>query len=589
MPDWSYHGIFKPVLTKLPANLSREFIHRGISAVASLPFGPHLINFLGREECSPRLKRKINGIEFANPVGLSGKLDPLLTGTSAFTHLGFGMIEVGPVTIQPSKEAYYPHASHKEGFIQFSDPLETIGLDRTLGRLSKVRKKQPFFMHLSGTPQEISRMTEELDKYADGFIIDGDDFFSAINMDKPIFIANPTLELLAKLNLDIISGIVVEEEEFHTLLSTVRSFKKAFPNLSIITSGGVHEPDQAISLLKARADIILLSAGYVFSGPGLTKRINEAVLDDLKLPPPPTHWKPYWYFGLFIFIGGLLALIFSLTSVILPYDEKYLGMKRDSIDGFNDLIVKFMAHDRMTLAGTMISGGIVYMQLSYHGVKRGLLWAKQSIDFAGITGFLGIFLFIGYGYFDWLHLLFWLTLLPFFILGRHHTKGMNGTPSSGNRKNHTIWLQSLYGQLAFIVLGFSFILGGLVISYFGVTSVFVPTDLVYLCMPTETLNEFNRALIPVIAHDRAGFGSALLSVGLLVVTLSLWGFQQGNKWVWWTMLIGGLPAFIAGVYIHYAIGYTAFIHLLPAYIAIGLYIFGLLKTYHFLHKNHDEL
>ncbi|WRP08644.1 hypothetical protein U9J35_10935 [Rossellomorea aquimaris] len=70
-------------------------------------------------------------------------------------------------------------------------------------------------------------------------------------------------------------------------------------------------------------------------------------------------------------------------------------------------------------------------------------------------------------------------------------------------------MQSLYGQLAFVVLGFSFVLGGLVISYYGVTSVFVPTDLLYLCMPPEILHEFNQNLIPVIAHDRAGFGSAL--------------------------------------------------------------------------------
>lgn len=589
MPDWSYHGIFKPALSKLPAYMSREFIHRGMSTIASLPLGPNIIHFLGREECSPKLNKQIKGIEFSNPVGLSGKIDPLLTGTSAFVHLGFGFLEIGPVTLQASTEHSYPVADHRKERILFPDPLESIGIDRTLKKLSKVRKKQPLLIRLSGTPTELSIMMNRLNVFADGYIVEGDEIHPTFHSAKPIFISNPTLELLYKLNIENISGIVVEGDEFNTLLSTVRTYKKAIPFLPIIISGGVHEPSQALSLLSAGADLLLLSDGYVFSGPGLTKRINEALLEDMSEQlPPQKGWLSYWYFGLFIFLGGLLAFLFSLTSVILPYDEHYLGMEKESIAGFNDRIVKFMAHDRMTLAGTMISGGIVYMQLSFHGVRRGLLWAKQSIDIAAITGFLGIFLFIGYGYFDWLHLLFWLILLPFYVYGWIHTRWIKGTPSSRNRRNHTIWMQSLYGQLAFVVLGFSFVLGGLVISYFGVTSVFVPTDLLYLCMPPEILHEFNQNLIPVIAHDRAGFGSALLSVGLLVLTLSLWGYQQGNKWVWRTLLIGGLPAFISGIYIHFAIGYTSFTHLLPAYFAICLFLIGLVKTYSFFYKDRDD-
>ncbi|PFA67701.1 dihydroorotate dehydrogenase [Bacillus sp. AFS015802] len=591
MPDWSYHGIFKPVLSKLPAYISREFIHRGMSTVASLPLGSHMIQFLGREECSPYLKRQIKGIEFANPVGLSGKIDPLLTGTPAFTHLGFGLMEIGPVMLHSNRDASHPIVNHNEKRIHFSDPPESLGLERILHKLRKIRKKQPLIIRLSGTAQEMIEMMGQLDRFADGYIIDSDEIHPDIHSDKPIFISNPTLEFLHHPYVDEMSGIVVEADEFNSLLSTVRTYKKAMPALSIITTGGVHEPGQALSLLYAGADLILLAEGYVFSGPGLTKRINEASLDDANVPlsTPQKGWKSYWYFGLLIFMGGLLALLFSLTTVILPYDEYYLGMPRESITLFNERIVNFMAHDRMTLAGTMISGGIVYMQLAFHGVKKGLLWARQSIDIAAITGFMGIFLFIGYGYFDWLHLLFWLILIPFYGHGWIHTRKIRGTPTSGNRRNHKDWLHSLYGQLAFVVLGLSFVLGGLVISYFGVTSVFVPTDLLYLCMPKGVLQEFNQNLIPVIAHDRAGFGSALLSVGLLVLTLSLWGFQQGNKWVWWTMLIGGLPAFIAGIYIHFAIGYTSFLHLLPAYLAIGLYLFGLVKTYPFFHKSSDKV
>lgn len=85
-----------------------------------------------------------------------------------------------------------------------------------------------------------------------------------------------------------------------------------------------------------------------------------------------------------------------------------------------------------------------------------------------------------------------------------------------------------------------------------------------------------------IAHDRAGFGSALLSVGLLVLMLSLWGFRKGESWVWNTLAIGALPAFIAGIGTHFYIGYTIFIHLLPVYFLVILYFLGLVLSYPFL-------
>jgi dihydroorotate dehydrogenase len=230
----------------------------------------------------------------------------------------------------------------------------------------------------------------------------------------------------------------------------------------------------------------------------------------------------------------------------------------------------------MTLAGTMISGGFIYMQLARYGIRTGQHWARKAVNIAGITGFLGILLFIGYGYFDWLHGLFWAILLPLFITGYVKSKHAIHSPRSSNLFNHLSWKRSLIGQLCFIILGLSLVVGGIVISLIGATSVFVPTDLTYLCLSSEAINEFNNRLIPVIAHDRAGFGSALLSVGLLVLMLALWGIREGERWIWWTFLIGALPAFLSGLVTHFVIGYTDFVHLLPAYITVILYLFGVL-------------
>lgn len=589
MPDWSYHGIFRPVLNRIPPIYAREFIHRGMNMIASLPFGAggHIINFLGREEGSPLLEKKHMNISFKNPVGLSGILDPNLSGTRAFSNLGFGFLEIGPVTWEPTENKEAPIVQQDTQTIYF--PKESAGFQATLEKLKKIPPKQPFLIRLQGSHNEIKVMAEGLEPFAAGFIVETSELMDIAFTNKPVLFSVKNIYSLSLTRLSPFSGIIVEETNgFEKLKQDIVQLKSLGWKKPIISSGGILEPDHALELAEVGTDLMMVKEGYVFSGPGLTKRIKEAFLDKEESSVPSQEgWFSYWLFGFFILAGGVLALLFSITSIILPYDEHFLRMKKEEIWMFNERIMLFMAHDRMTLAGTMISGGIVYMQLAKHGVRKGLKWAKQAIDFAAIVGFLGIFAFIGYGYFDWLHLLFWLILLPFYLHGYMKTKQISGTPSSPNRHNHKSWRVGIYGQLAFVLLGFSFVMGGLIISSIGVSSVFVSTDIQYICMPPEMLDSFNQKLIPVLAHDRAGFGSALLSVGLLVLTLSLWGFQQGNQWVWWTFLIGGLPAFISGIYIHFAIGYTTFIHLLPAYFALGLYIAGLLLSYRFLHKKRD--
>lgn len=596
MPDWSYQLLFKPILRHLTSYQSREFIHRGMNIIASIPEGHRLIHFLGREESSELIKKEIQHVIYENPVGLSGKIDPLLSGSKAFSNLGFGFIEIGPVTKEPIMNPSLPKVDWHKQQIEFSTDYESIGLEKTIQKLKKWKPKQPIWARLDGSIADQQLVITRLKPYVTAFVTSNPNF--PINTTHPVYFSVP-VNHVRELSLSHIqstfSGIVIDEplgisgdRHLRDLLDSIHYLKTHGFTLPIITTGGIYEPADALALLDAGAKLVLLSEGYVFSGPGLTKRITESLLHQLQ-PDPPLHpgWFWYWLFGLSILIGGVIALLFSLTTIILPYDEQFLGMQREDILLFNERILYFMAHDRMTLAGTMISGGIVYMALARYGVRKQILWAKQSIDLGAILGFLGIFLFIGYGYFDWLHLVFWLILLPIYLIGFRKTKHLKGTPTSLNRRNHQVWEHSLIGQLAFIILGFSFVLGGIVISFIGITNVFVSTDILYICMPPEMLDTFNDKLISVIAHDRAGFGSALLSVGLLVLTISLWGFQQGNKWVWWTLLIGGIPAFFAGIWIHFAIGYTTFIHLLPAYFALCLFFIGLVMTYRFFHMEKD--
>ena len=605
MPDWSYHPLFKPWLSILPGNAGREFIHSGMSTLSQLPGGRPLIEFLGHMAPSEKLTRNLFGLHFVSPVGLSGKIDPKLSGFKAFPNLGFGAIEVGPITKYPRQPETAASLSKTKSALILPEHPETIGHIATKNKLTKSRTV-PILIRL----EEPLIIAEHLRDVGDAFIIELDLIRSIDDLthiktvleNKPVLLAIrhcSVAENLLKLKAasQIADGLMIEEDyilsagkrilplqQTEGMVHALNMIKNEI-NIPVITSGGVSEPTDALALFDSGAELVFLSGGYVASGPGLPKRINEALLDDQeneeKVLP---GWIWYWLFGLFILLGGAVVLFFSLTKVILSYDEAFMQMTRLELMAYNPNLYNFMSHDRMTLAGTMISGGFIYMQLARHGIRCGIHWARKAFNIGAITGFLGILLFLGFGYFDWLHGLFWLLLLPFYIIGFIKTSSANQSPSSKNRTNNSSWKKAVYGQLLFVILGFSFVLGGLVISTIGATYVFVDTDLNYICMTPDQLNALNEKLIPVIAHDRAGFGSALFSVGLLVLTLSLWGFHEGASWVWRTFLIGGMPAFAAGILTHLYIGYIDFIHLLPAYFALALYIGGLLLTKDFFKK-----
>lgn len=610
LPDWSYHTVFKPALTRLPDSYGREFIHRGMSLISTIPGGSSLIKNLGHTEPSQKLETTIFGLTISNPVGLSGKIDPQLTGSKAFGNLGLGFLEIGPVSTRPI-ESSSPRFTEARDNLVYSYPLESLGIEETVSKLKELKTfKKPLFIRIgtTGSCEETSSLVDTLFDYGDAFILEEKFSDKDLETIKKSVKSKPLCFSFSHQHLDIdylsklvgkkyIDGIMIEEQaidmgsgqlfplvQVDNLSKTIQDIK-VMTDLPVVVSGGILEPKDALTLFQSGADLVMLSSGYVFSGPGLPKRINEALMS-VKGQERTEYggWIWHWLFGLIMLLGGLLALLISMTVIVLPYDEAFLQLTREQLMTINPNIIRFMQHDRMTLAGTMISGGFLYMQIAHYGVRYGMYWAKKAIHIAGVVGFLGILLFIGFGYFDWLHGLLWLMLLPFFWMGYRTTRNFSEHPASSNRTNHSAWKKGLWGQFAFVILGVSFILGGFVISTIGVSGVFVPTDLTYICMSPEQLNEINERLIPVIAHDRAGLGSSLISVGLLVLMLSLWGFQQGRKWVWYTFLIGGIPAFSAGIVIHFAIGYTSFVHILPAYFALLLFVIGLFFSKDFFLK-----
>ncbi len=606
MPDWSYHPLKKLILNKMSPKTSRECIHVSMNTIASVPGGRNLIDFLGHMKPPPEFQKTIHHTSFLSPIGLSGMIDPNLSGMKAFQELSFGFLEIGPIVLDEPLIQGEP--IRKNSRILFPENHEKVSLKRAINKLTITKLRIPVFARIDAGVKghEWDLILQHLTPFVDAFIATEEQIRTHLKQGKlnsRTFYTSFSADVSEKIDIETLKrnpsfgGIVlhaphhIEEGYWHDamhanerLTKVVQQMKDTHPDITVITSGGVETPEEAHSLFQAGADLLMLTDGYIKAGPGLPKRIYERLLCNESKPNINQGWFWSLLFGLSILAGGMIALYFAFTSIILPYDESFIGLTKAELSLINPLILSFMSHDRMALAGTMISGGILYIQLARHGIKYSLHWAKVAFHSAAITGFLGIFLFIGFGYFDWLHGLYWLILLPIYYFSFKEGKRVTGSPCSHHGTNDRRWQLGLYGQLLFIILGFSNITGGIIISTIGVSNVFVSTDVSYLCMTPEMLDSISTNLIPVIAHDRAGFGSSLVSVGLLVLMLSLWGFRKGERWVWNTLAIGALPAFIAGLGTHMYIGYTAFIHLLPLYFLCVLYVSGLILSYPYLKK-----
>lgn len=288
-----------------------------------------------------------------------------------------------------------------------------------------------------------------------------------------------------------------------------------------------------------------------------------------------TSWFWTMLLGASMFVGGLLALAIASTRVVLPYDEAYTGLSREQLTAINDRLLSFMAHDRVSLAGSMVAVGVMYMSLSFFGVRRGLRWARATILISAFTGFGSFFLFLGFGYFDPFHAFVTAVLFPFLLLALHARlpSPIRLTPPTSCEEERLRWAQ--WGRLLLIAQGAVLLTAGFVISFVGVTSVFVPEDLDFMHTTAADLASVSPRLLPLIAHDRASFGGMLLAVGWAVLFPALYGWLKGAAWLWWTLLIAGTAGYAPAITVHLVVGYTNPLHLAPAFSGAAFFLLGL--------------
>lgn len=273
--------------------------------------------------------------------------------------------------------------------------------------------------------------------------------------------------------------------------------------------------------------------------------------------------------GLGMIVAGSVVGVVGATRVLLPYDEAFVGLTRDGMAAASPRLLPFLQHDRVTLAGAMVSIGVLYAMLAWRAQRGGERWAKVAVATSALVGFASFFLYLGFGYFDPLHALVSLLLLPLFVAGLLDPAHAPPAVPVADLRNDRAWRLAQWGQLALVSLGIGLVVAGTYIAVVGSTRVFVPEDLAFL------QGAPSGRLLALTAHDRAGLGGALASDGLAVLLVSMWGVRRGARWVWWTLLASGAVGFSAAIGVHYAVGYVDARHLAPAFLALAIFAAGL--------------
>jgi len=276
--------------------------------------------------------------------------------------------------------------------------------------------------------------------------------------------------------------------------------------------------------------------------------------------------------AVFLIACGTFAIVQAASGHFLPHDALYLGMTAPQLCALDNCrILHFMIHDRISFGGVLVAIGVVYLWLVRSPLVRMESWSWWTLAFSGLAGFLSFLAYLGYGYLDTWHGAATVALLPLFVAGLVRARDLRRERVEPN----ALHLRSASGVgRALLLLSSIGISGaGLTIMTVGMTSVFVPQDLAFMGMTRSAVSAINPHLVPLIAHDRAGFGGALVSFG--VAMFGCVRYARPSRALFYALTIAGIAGFGTAVGVHPAIGYVSFTHLAPAVLGCVVFAAGL--------------
>tara|TARA_B100001287_G_scaffold35202_1_gene24907 strand:+ start:5152 stop:6174 length:1023 start_codon:yes stop_codon:yes gene_type:complete len=336
-----YKKLISPILFLFDPEKIHYFTFFFIKIFFKIPFIPDLVNYFYNNK-NDKLRRKLFGLTFLNPVGIAAGFDKNATHISEFERFGFGFIEIGTVT----PEAQYGNPK-KRLFRLRKDKaiINRMGFNNDGVAKIKNRLKKKYNVLIGGnigknkvTPNSKAKNDylicfKELYNHVDYFVVNVsspntpglrelqskeflNDLFTDLNklrlkeiIKKPILIKispdiskKKIIEILEVIDNNNIDGVIATNTtiDFPDLKSKnknetgglsgaplydksneVISFisKKTKGKLPIIGVGGITTPEQAVKKIQAGAHLIQLYTGIIYEGPGIVRKINKKLLD----------------------------------------------------------------------------------------------------------------------------------------------------------------------------------------------------------------------------------------------------------------------------------------------------------------------
>ena len=325
-PEWVHHTVF--YLLKV--------IHR-IPGVGSMIRGLYHLK-------DQRLERKLFGLTFPNPIGLAAGFDKDAKLYQELSNFGFGFIEIGTLTpkpqpgnpkkrlfrlpednglinrmgfnnqgvleaierlkknngvliggnigknkITPNDEAVSDYVQCFEALFPHVDYFVVNVSSPNTPNLRALQDKEPL-QHLLQTLKNLNLKRTSpkpiLLKIApdliDDQLLDIIDIVTTVKIDG-VIASNTTLSregLISSNRSEMggLSGKPVAERSTEVIRFLYEKSNNAFP---IIGVGGIHSSEDAINKLNAGASLIQLYTGFVYEGPGVIKKINKAILEQV--------------------------------------------------------------------------------------------------------------------------------------------------------------------------------------------------------------------------------------------------------------------------------------------------------------------
>jgi hypothetical protein len=284
--------------------------------------------------------------------------------------------------------------------------------------------------------------------------------------------------------------------------------------------------------------------------------------------------------GIALVLSGGFAILQSVSGQLLPQDSHAIGMDSAALmHAGNPHLLGFMFHDRVAYGGSLLAIGLGYVWLAAFPMRARMAWSWWALVFSGGVGFFAFLTYLGQGYLDTWHGVATLFLLPVFLVGLLRSHPTSLSPRAVLLETpRDDCVSARWGRILLGCCGVGLILAGATIAIFGMTRVFVPSDLRFIGLDVDVLHRISASLIPVISHDRSGFGGGLCSIGCLLLFMA--GFSEITRNFVEVVALMGCSGFGGAILVHFVVGYTDFFHLLPAFIGFGLFVLaeGLLWT-----------